>query len=120
MQVQDGAGAGLAGGGERAPAERRVEVVGVHDARAAAAHGVADLLRRQPAAQQAGRGARATELRAVAREQLRLLAEVLAHEPLEVGDDALLAAGRAVAVVQEEDHVERRGVVGSAARACQT
>jgi hypothetical protein len=36
--------------------------------------------------------------------QLRLLAEVLADEPQEVVDDALLAARRAVAVVQEEDH----------------
>ena len=41
---------------------------------------------------------------AVALEQLDLLAQVLAHEPQEVLDRALLAARDAVAVVQEEDH----------------
>ena len=69
------------------------------------AHGGGDLLGRQAAAEQPGRGARAADRRAVARQQPRVLAEVLAHEPEQVLDDALLAARRAVAVVQEEDHV---------------
>ena len=48
--------------------------------------------------------ARGRDRGAVALQHLRVLAEVLAHEPREVLDDALLAARRAVAVVQEEDH----------------
>ena len=86
------------------------------DARAAAAHGVGDLVRLEAAAQQPGRGARPPEPAAVAREQLGVLAELLADEPQQVVDDALLAARRAVAVVQEEDHWWPR----RAARVCQT
>ena len=84
MQVQDDARALGAGRRERAPAERGHEVVGVHDARAGAADRGGDLLGGQPAAQQAGGGARAAELGAVALEQLDVLAEVLAREPGEV------------------------------------
>ena len=46
----------------------------------------------------------AAERGGVALEDLGVLAEVLAHEPREVLDDAFLPAGHAVAVVQEEDH----------------
>ena len=59
-----------------------------------------------------GRGASAPQDRAVAVEQLRLLAQVLAHEPQQIVDDALLAAGRAVAVVQEEDHEQGKASLG--------
>ena len=45
VQVQDDPGAGLARGGQRAPAERRLDVVRVDDARAGAPHRVADLVR---------------------------------------------------------------------------
>ena len=74
------------------------------DARAGAAHRGGDVVGRQAAAQQRDRRARAPQRRAVALEQLGLLAEVLAQQPQEVLDRALLAARDAVAVVQEEDH----------------
>ena len=63
VQVQHDAGAGRAGGGERAPAERRVGVVRVHDAGAGAADGVADLVRVEAAGQQPARGRRVLERR---------------------------------------------------------
>ena len=108
MQVQDDAGAGLARGRERAPAERRVDVVGVHDARAGAAHRVRHLLGAEAAAQQPGGGAALRERGGVALEHLDVLAEVLADQPREVLDRALLPAGHAVAVVQEQDHAGER------------
>ena len=74
------------------------------DPRPGAADRGGDVVGREPAAQQRHRGARAPQRGAVALEQLGLLAQVLAHEPQEVLDRALLAAGGAVAVVQEEDH----------------
>ncbi len=123
VEVQDRPRAGGAGGCERAPAERRVEVVGVDGAGARAADRVGDLLGAQAAAEQAGRGAGAPDPGAVAREQLGVLVEVLAHEPHEVLDGALLAAGRAVAVVEEEDHEScRRRTIRAerAATVCQT
>ena len=94
-----------AGRRQRAPAEGGQEVVGVHDPRAGAADRVGDLLRAPPAAQEPrGGAARGRCVGAVALEELDLLAEVLAREPGEVADDALLPAGDAVAVVQDEDH----------------
>ncbi len=109
VQVQDDARARGARRRQRAPAERRVDVVRVDDARAGAPHGRRDLVRVQPAAQHPRRRASAAERGGVALEQLDVLAQVLAHEPREVLDHALLAAGRAVAVVQDEDHGARRG-----------
>ncbi len=53
MQVQDDPGARGAGGGERSPAQGRIDVVRVDDASAGAADGVVDLLRVEAAAQQA-------------------------------------------------------------------
>ena len=59
MQVQDDPRAGRARRGERAPAQRRLDVVGVDDARAGALDGVGDLGRAEAAEQQpAGRVAR--------------------------------------------------------------
>ena len=81
VQVQDDPRPGLAGGRERAPAERRVDVVGVDHARPGQPDRPADVLGSDAAAQQRHRGARAAERRRVAIEQLRVLAEVLAHEP---------------------------------------
>ena len=78
--------------------------MGVHDAGARAPDGLRDLRRPQTAGEHARRGLRSPEPSRVALEDLRVLAEVLADEPCEVLDDALLPSGDAVAVVQEEDH----------------
>ena len=108
MEVQDDARAGLARRGESAPAERRVDVVGVHDARAGAAHRLPHLLGPEAAAQEPGRRAARRQRRGVALEHLDVLAEVLADQPREVLDGAFLPAGDAVAVVQEQDHGARQ------------
>ena len=79
--------------------------MGVHDARAGAAHGVGDVVGRQAAPQQPARGAAVAERGGVALEHLGVLVEVLADQPREVLDRPLLPAGQAVAVVQEQDHV---------------
>ncbi len=110
MQVQHDPRAGLARGGQRAPAERRLQVVRVHDARPARAHRRGDLPRLQPTAQQADRRIASADLRRRALQQLHRLAQPLADEPHEVFHDALLAAGRAVAVVQEQDHRSREPI----------
>ena len=105
VQVQHDARARLARRRQRAPAERRVDVVGVDHPRAGAPHRVRDLLRaraRRAAARR--RGAPVAEHGRVALEHLRVLAEVLADQPREVLDGPLLAAGQAVAVVQQQDH----------------
>ena len=104
MQVQHHPGAGVAGRGERAPAERRVHVVGVHHPRAGAPDRVRDLVGGEPAAQQAGRRPRPAELGRVPLQHLHVLAELLADQPREIVDRPLLAAGMAVAVVQKQDH----------------
>ena len=64
-----------------------------------------DVVGREAAAQQRrAAAARATQRGRVALEQLDVLAELLAHQPAQVLDRPLLAAGGPVAVVQEEDH----------------
>ena len=73
-------------------------------ARPRAAHRGGHVVGGEAAAQERHRRARAAQRGAVARQQLGLLAEVLAREPQEVVDRALLAPRDAVAVVQEEDH----------------
>ena len=108
MQVQDDAGAGLAGSREGAPAERRVDVVGVDDARAGAPDRLSHLLGPETAAQEPGGSAALGERGGVALEHLDVLAEVLADQPREVLDGAFLPTGDAVAVVQEQDHGERQ------------
>ncbi len=104
MQVQDDARALGAGRRQCPPPEGGQEVVGVDDPRAGASDRVGDLLGVAPAAQEPGGGTGAAVVGAVALEELHLLAEVLAREPGEVADDALLPARDAVAVVQDEDH----------------
>ena len=82
VQVQHDARAGRAGGGQRAPAEGRVDVVGADDAGARC--GGPRRRRRRAAGRRAASPpprARAPERGAVALEQLGLLAQVLAHEP---------------------------------------
>ena len=119
VQVQHDARAGLARGGERAPAERRLQVVRVHDARAARAHGARRPRRGcQAAAQQPERGARARRARAESRasSSARLAAAARARATCRSSTDALLAAGRAIAVVQEQDH-RAREPIGRRARA---
>ena len=59
---------------------------------------------RSPPRSRPARRLAAPEADAVARQQLRLLAELLAHEPHQLLHRALLAAQRPVAVVQEQDH----------------
>ena len=81
--------------------------MGVHDPRAGAAHRLPHLLGPEAAAQQPGGGAALGERGGVALEHLDVLAEVLTDQPREVLDRAFLAAGDAVAVVQEKDHGER-------------
>ena len=102
MQVQHDARARLARGRQRAPAERRPDVVGVHDARAAAPHRAADAAGRSPPPSSPAAAVPGQRLR-VALEHGRRLAELGPDQPREVLDRALLPAGRAVAVVQEQD-----------------
>ena len=104
MEMQHDARARLARRRKRAPAQRGLDVVGVHHARAGAPHGRGDVLRREAAAQQPERRPPAAEQRRVALEHLGLLAQLRPHQPCEVLDRALLAAGHAVAVVEQEDH----------------
>ena len=108
VEVQDDLRARLARRGERAPAELGQEVVRVDDAGVRPPHGRGDLVGIEPAAQQPGRGAPPPGGRGVPREHLGVLPQVLAHEPDEVVDGPLLAPGRAVAVVEEEDHDLRK------------
>ena len=103
MEVHDDPGAGLAGGGQGAPAERRIDVVRVHDARAGAAHRLANLLRPQPAAQQPGGGAALRERAGVALEDLDVLAKVLTDQPGEVINRTFLPARDAVAIVEQKN-----------------
>ena len=80
----------------------------MHHARAGGAHGRGDLRGPQSAAQQPGRRAHGSDRCGVAREHVRGLSEVLPHEPREVLHRALLATGRAIAVVQKQDHSLRK------------
>ena len=76
----------------------------VHDPGTRPAHSLADLLRPQPAAQQADRGVARGDLGRAALEHLDLLAQVLADQPLQILDRPLLPARMAIAVVQQQDH----------------
>ena len=118
MQVQHDARAGRARRGERAPAERRLDVVGVHDARAGA------LARRAPTSSGASpprsspsAARRAAERRRVALQHLGLLAQLGADQPREVLDRPLLPARHAVAVVSRRitaGSLRRRRLTSSA------
>jgi hypothetical protein len=99
MQVQHHARPLRAGGRERAPAKQRAQIVGVHHPCAADPHGLGDIARREAAAQEPCRRARFAEASRVARQQLRGLPQTLAHERQQLLHHALLAAGRAIAVV---------------------
>ena len=107
VQVQHDVRAGLAGGGERPPAERRMQVVGVHERSAARQpDGLRDVAWLQSPAQQSGGGAGAGERGGVSREQLGGLvpgAPARARRHLQVRYRALLPAAVAIAVVQEQD-----------------
>jgi hypothetical protein len=103
MEVEDNARAGLPRRGQRPPAERRVDVVGVDDARPRPPDGPADVVGIEPAPQHADRRAGPADDRRVPLEQLGVLAEPVANQPKEVVDRPLLAAGRAITIVQEEN-----------------
>ncbi|HEX3874563.1 MAG TPA: hypothetical protein VHW26_10495, partial [Solirubrobacteraceae bacterium] len=90
-------------GGQRPPAERRVQVVRVNDPRAGPPDGPTDLLGIEPAAEHSRGGGRPAEPGRVAIEQLGVLAELVADQPEQVLDRLLLAAERPVPVVQEEN-----------------
>ena len=103
VQMQQRAGAGVSRRGERPPPERWMEVVGVDDSHAAPAHEPADLSRVEPAGQQTDRRPGPSEPLARALEQLDLVAAP-GQQLDEIAHRALLPAGRAVAVVEDEDH----------------
>ena len=99
VQMEDDPRASGARRRERAPTERRMHVVRVHHPCSGEPHRSRHVAGGQPAAEQAGRGVPATQRRRVPGQQLRGLAHVLAHEPQQILDDALLAACGAVTVV---------------------
>ena len=107
VQVQHHPRSGLARRGEGAPAERGVEVVGVHDARTGAADRPRHLVGVEATAHEARGRARPADPGRIALQQLGILAQLVAHEPEEIVDRLLLAAGGSIAMVQEEDHVFR-------------
>ena len=102
MQVQDGASAGLLGRLERPVAEQRVHVVQVDDGGAEVLHGVRHLLRVVAPAQHGGGGPAGAGVAGVARQQGVRDARALEGGDLQL-DGPLLAAGVAVAVVEDED-----------------
>ncbi len=104
MQVQDYARARGLRRLQRARTERRVDVVGVHDARLRALDRGGDLLGAKPAADEPERRVGTADRRRVALEHLDLLAQVLADQPREILDRPLLPARVAIAVVQQQDH----------------
>ena len=82
-----------------------MQIVRVHDARRTEAYGLADLGGPHTTPQQRRRRLGTRQRAGVTREQLGRLTELLAHEPHQVLHDPLLPAGRAIAVVQEQDHL---------------
>ena len=104
VQVQHHARAGGACRRQGAPAERGVEVVGVDDARPGPAHGPADVLGIKASTQQARGRTRVSQAGGVACQELGVFPQTRAHQPHEIVDRLLLAAGGAIAMVQKEDH----------------
>ncbi len=84
---------------QRAPAERGMQIVGMHDTRAAEAHRAFDFARLEAPAQKPDRRTCARAPGRVAGHELGGLAEPLTHERHEILDDTLLATGAAIAVV---------------------
>ena len=91
------------GGGERAPAQRRVHVVSVDDVGSEPADGGADRVGIESPAEQPERGLPASECVARAFEHLDLVAAAT-EQRRDLGHRALLASGRPVAVVEKQDH----------------
>ena len=91
------------GRGERAPPQRRMDVVGVHDLRAQPAYRAANRVGIESPAEQAERRLPASERVARALEHLDLV-PAAAEQRGDLGDRALLASGGPVAVVEEQDH----------------
>jgi hypothetical protein len=84
MQVQDDARPRRPRRSQRPPTEARLQIVGVHNARAPEPHRLGYFDGAQPAAQQRRRGHASRERARATREELRRLAEVLAYEPHQV------------------------------------
>ena len=78
--------------------------MGVHHRGPGQAHRLGHFAGAETAAQQTRGRARRADLGGVARKQLRRLPHPLADDCEQLLDHALLAAGGAIAVVQEEDH----------------
>ena len=102
VEVEHRAGAGRAGRGQRAPAEQRMDVVGVDDVGAQAAHGAPDLVGVQPAGGQRSCRRDPADLGARALYQLDGV-PAGAQQGHQVGDRALLASLEAVPVMQQQD-----------------
>ena len=103
VEMKHGPGASRLGSGERSPPELRMDVVGVDDAHCVLAHGARDLSGVKAAGQQPGGRSRRTETVARALEHLDRLPSAR-EQRREIGHSALLATGRAVAVVEDQDH----------------
>ena len=98
VQVQHDARPGSARGGEGAPSEASGWRLWACTTRAPLSRtGAGDVAGLQSPAQQPGRRSTAPERGRVSLQQLGGLVQVLAHEPLQILDGALLAAGGAVA-----------------------
>jgi hypothetical protein len=78
--------------------------MGMDDPSPREAHRALDIIGIEPPSQQPQSGLSPTQISGVPCEQLSRLPEVLAHEPHQIRENALLTAGGAVAVVQEQDH----------------
>jgi len=98
MKVEDGPRSSCPSCSERTPSEERMQVVSVDHVRPLLAHGVAHLLRIEPARHQAMCRCRPADWLARALEQLYVVA-VRPQQLRDVGDRTLLAAMEAVAVM---------------------
>ena len=111
VEVQDSLRARRAGGGQRAPAEHRVQVVGVDHFGSQQPGRAGDLVGVEPAAQHCPRGASASGIPARALEHLDDVPPAV-EQTRNVANRPLLAAEQAVAVVDQQDaHGQQTGML---------
>jgi hypothetical protein len=115
VQVQDDPGAGPGGGLQRAPAEQRMDVVGVNHLGAELDDGTADRVGRKAASGHRRRGAEAAEIGARTLQQPDRMAVARQHLD-QIRDGALLAAARAIPVVEHQDAHRRLTLTDGSAR----